>query len=171
VRVLVQHDSYHQLNRAKGNFGLTQGFAEYYGTARIGIPATLVVKLGGAKNYGDRNEIPFYKYTSIGLRSGLRGYYRNRFTGDASAYLNTELRLALGSVQTSFLPFSYGIFGFYDQGRVYYRGDSPGGWHRGYGAGFFIAPVSDQYSLAVSYQLSKEQGGMLQFGVGFRIDQ
>lgn len=171
VRILAQHDSYHQLNRKKGTFGLTQGFAEYYGTARILIPATLVVKVGGASNYGDRDEIPFYKYTSLGLREGLRGYYRNRFTGDASAYLNTELRLALGSVKTSFLPFSYGVFGFFDRGRVYYKGNSPGGWHDGYGAGFYIAPVTDQLALSISYQHSREQSGLLQFGVGFRIDQ
>ncbi|MBC6609420.1 hypothetical protein H8B15_00710 [Hymenobacter sp. BT507] len=171
VRLLVQHDSYHQLNRAKGNFGLTQGFAEYYGTARIGIPVTLVVKGGGAKNYGDRDEIPFYKYTSLGLAENLRGYYRNRFTGDASLYLNTELRLALGHVQTSFLPFSYGIFGFYDQGRVYYRGSSPDGWHRGTGAGFYIAPVTDQLALSISFQHSKEQNVLFRFGVGFRIDK
>ncbi|MBC6991957.1 hypothetical protein [Hymenobacter sp. BT491] len=170
ARLRLQHDTYHQLNRGKTNFGLTQGFAEYYGTARLVIPVTAVVKVGGAKNYGNRDEIPFYKYTSLGLREGLRGYYRNRFTGDASAYINTEVRLALGRAQTAFLPFSYGIFGFYDRGRVYFRGNSPGGWHEGYGAGFFLAPVSDQYALSVSYQKSKENG-LIQFGLGFRIDQ
>ncbi|QJX48298.1 hypothetical protein HMJ29_15760 [Hymenobacter taeanensis] len=169
VRLLVQHDSYHQLNRGKGNFGLTQGFAAYYGTARLGIPVTLVLKGGGAKNYGNDREIPFYKFTSIGLREGLRGYYRNRFTGDASLYFNSELRLALGHVSTSFLPFSYGVFGFYDRGRVYFNGSSPGGWHDGYGAGFYIAPVSDQFALSVSYQKSPENG-LIQFGLGFRID-
>ncbi|RSK50350.1 BamA/TamA family outer membrane protein [Hymenobacter rigui] len=169
VRLRAQHDTYHQLNGNKGNFGLTQGFAEYYGTARLGIPVTLVVKGGGAKNYGNDDDIPFYKFANLGLREGLRGYYRTRFTGDASLYLNTELRLALGRVQTSFLPFSYGIFGLYDRGRVYYKGSSPGGWHQGYGAGFYIAPVSDQLALSVSYQKSVENG-LIQFGLGFRLD-
>ena len=170
VRLLAQHDSYHQLSGNKGNFGLTQGFAEYYGTARLGIPVTLVVKGGGAKNYGNDDDIPFYKFATLGLRENLRGYYRNRFSGDASLYLNTELRLALGRVKTSFLPFSYGVFGFYDRGRVYFKDSSPGGWHDGYGAGFFIAPVADQFALSVSYQKSPENG-LIQFGLGFRIDQ
>ena len=61
----------------------------------------------------------------------LRGYYRNRFCGDASLYYNTELRLALGQVKNNFLPFYYGVFGFYDQSCVYYQGASPGGWHSG----------------------------------------
>jgi hemolysin activation/secretion protein len=109
----------------------------------------------------------FYKFSYLGLRENLRGYVRNRFTGDASLYLNSELRLALGQVQNNFLPFSYGVFGFFDRGRVYYDGRSPGGWHDGYGAGFYLAPVTEQLALAVSYQLSDEETGLIQFGLGF----
>ncbi|WP_426059955.1 hypothetical protein [Hymenobacter sp. B1770] len=170
VRLRAQHDTYRQLSGSESTFGLTQGFAEYYGTARLGIPITLVVKGGGAKNYGPTSEIPFYKFTSLGLREGLRGYYRNRFSGDASLYYNTELRLALGQVRNGFLPFYYGLFGFYDQGRVYYQGSSPGGWNSGYGAGFYIAPVVETLALSLSYQKSAEST-LIQFGVGFRIDK
>ncbi|GAB3847993.1 metallophosphoesterase [Hymenobacter terrigena] len=170
VRIRVQHDSYRQLTSTKSNFGLTQGFAEYYGTAKVGIPVTLVLKGGGAKNYGPDNDIPFYKFASLGQNEGLRGYYRNRFSGDASLYYNTELRLALGQVKNGFLPFYYGVFGFYDQGRVYYQDASPGGWHSGYGAGFYIAPVVETLAFAVSYQKSVESS-LIQFGLGFRLDK
>jgi hypothetical protein len=183
VRIRVQHDTYTQLtnNSAilnpngpltsdKATFGLTQGFAEYYGTARIGLPVTLVLKGGGAKNYGPDAAIPFYKLASIGQNEGLRGYYRNRFSGDAALYYNTELRLALGQVKNGFLPFYYGVFGFYDQGRVYDQGASPGGWHTGYGGGFYIAPVVETLTFAVSYQKSVESS-LIQFGLGFRPDK
>jgi hypothetical protein len=170
VRLRAQHDTYRQLNGNESTFGLTQGFAEYYGTAKIGIPVTLVLKGGGAKNYGPDADIPFYKFASLGLREGLRGYYRNRFSGDASLYYNTELRLALGQVKNGFLPFYYGVFGFYDQGRVYYEGASPGGWHTGYGGGFYIAPVVETLAFAISYQKSAEST-LVQFGLGFRIDK
>lgn len=170
VRLRAQHDTYRQLSGSESTFGLTQGFAEYYGTARVGIPVTLVLKGGGAKNYGNDANIPFYKFTSLGLREGLRGYYRNRFSGDASLYFNSELRLALGQVKNGFLPFYYGVFGFYDQGRVYYQGASPDGWHAGYGGGFYIAPVVETLAFAISYQLS-EENSLIQFGLGFRIDK
>ncbi len=170
VRLRAQHDTYRQLNGHESTFGLTQGFAEYYGTAKIGIPVTLVVKGGGAKNYGPDSDIPFYKFANLGQTSNLRGYYRNRFSGDASLYYNTELRLALGQVKNGFLPFYYGVFGFYDQGRVYYQGASPGGWHTGYGGGFYIAPVVETLALSVSYQQSSESS-LIQFGLGFRIDK
>lgn len=170
VRIRVQHDSYRQLNDAKRNFGLTSAFAEYYGTAKIGIPITLVVKGGGAKNYGPDSAIPFYKFASLGQVENLRGYYRNRFSGDASLYYNTELRFALGQVRNTFLPFYYGVFGFYDQGRVYFQGTSANGWHSGYGGGFYIAPVVETLALTVSYQKSIEST-LVQVGLGFRIDK
>ena len=170
VRLRAQHDTYRQLNGNKATFGLTQGFAEYYGTAKIGLPFTLVLKGGGAKNYGHDDDIPFYKFVNLGQLQNLRGYYRNRFTGDAGLYANTELRLALGQVKNGFLPFYYGVFGFSDWGRVYYRGDSPGGWHQGYGAGFYIAPVVETLAFSVSYQKSVENS-LIQFGLGFRIDK
>ncbi|WP_125921504.1 hypothetical protein [Hymenobacter lapidarius] len=170
VRLRAQHDTYRQLSGAESTFGLTQGFAEYYGTARLGLPVTLVVKGGGAKNYGRDADIPFYKFTSLGLREGLRGYYRNRFSGDASLYFNSELRLALGQVKNGFLPFYYGVFGFYDQGRVYFQSNSPGGWHSGYGGGFYIAPVAETLAFTISYQMS-EENNLVQFGLGFRIDK
>ncbi len=170
VRLLVRHDSYQALTGDKRRFGLTQGFAEYYGTAKIGIPITLVLKGGGAANYGPDEAIPFYKLTSLGLAENLRGYYRNRFTGDASLYYNSELRFALGQSKNHFLPFRYGVFGFYDQGRVYYNGSSPGGWHAGYGGGIYLAPVVETLAFSVSYQIS-EENSLIQFGLGFRIDK
>ena len=170
VRLRAQHDTYRQLNGRTSTFGLTQAFAEYYGTARVGIPVTLVLKGGGARNYGPDADIPFYKFASLGQAENLRGYYRNRFSGDASLYYNTELRFALGQVKNGFLPFYYGVFGFYDQGRVYYQNSSPGGWHAGYGGGFYIAPVVETLALSVSYQKSAESS-LIQFGLGFRIDK
>ncbi|RZK31556.1 MAG: hypothetical protein EOO57_16180, partial [Hymenobacter sp.] len=170
VRLVVRHDSYRQLTGYREFYGLTQASAEYLGTARLGIPITLALRGGGAKNYGNSDHIPFYKLTSLGLAENLRGYYRNRFTGDASLYYNTELRLALGQSKNHFLPFYYGLFGFYDQGRVYYQGASPGGWHAGYGGGFYLAPVVETLAFSVSYQIS-EENSMVQFGLGFRIDK
>ncbi|HET9503807.1 MAG TPA: hypothetical protein VFO93_09710 [Hymenobacter sp.] len=170
VRLVVRHSSYRQLAGYQEFYGLTQGSAEYLGTARLGIPVTLALRAGGAKNHGNSAHIPFYKLTSLGLAENLRGYYRNRFTGDASLYYNTELRLALGQSKNHFLPFYYGVFGFYDQGRVYYQGASPGGWHAGYGGGIYLAPVVETMAFSVSYQVS-EENTLVQFGLGFRIDK
>ena len=170
VRLFARHDTYRQLTGTEEFFGFTYASAEYLGTARLGIPITLALKGGGGSTYGNSDHIPFYKLASLGLAENLRGYYRNRFTGDASVYVNSELRFALGQSRNHFLPFYYGLFGFYDQGRVYYQRASPGGWHAGYGGGFYLAPVVETLAFSISYQLS-EENSLVQFGLGFRIDK
>ncbi len=176
IRFFARHTSYQQLSGTGGDnghlFHTTEGFAAYYGTVRVGLPVTLVLKGGGAKTYGAPDSaIPFYKLPQLGQAQNLRGYVRNRFTGDAVAYFNTELRLALGSVKSNVVPFSYGILGFYDVGRVYVRGASPGDLKAGYGGGVYVSPFVDRFALSILYGSSKEESGLIQFAAGFRIDQ
>ncbi|MBK0402655.1 hypothetical protein I5M27_06640 [Adhaeribacter sp. BT258] len=169
LRFKFSHTTYQRLTREKNAFGLTGLSGQYFGTARIKIPVTLAVKLGGARNYG--KDLPFYKYTSLGLSDNLRGYVNNRFFGDRSAYLNTELRFHLGRVRTVVLPFYYGVVAFYDQGKVWYKGSDEGGLHKGYGAGFYIAPIEHRYALNVLFGHSAEEALLVQFSLGLVLDR
>lgn len=168
LQFLAENTIYTTLNGAAGNFGLAETYLKYFGTAKVLIPVTLVVKLGGSKNYGE--QVPFYKYTYLGQFSNLRGYKRNRFTGDASAYLNSELRFHLGKVRSLFLPFETGLIGFYDVGKVWFEGNSEGGWHAGYGAGFYISPLTRDYLFTVLFESSQEERLLFRFGFGFLLD-
>ena len=127
IEFLIENSSYVSMNGASGNFGMAESYLKCYGTVKLLLPVTLVLKLGGSRNYG--REIPFFRYTYIGQYNNLRGYLRNRFTGDASAYLNSELRLHFGKIRNLFLPFETGLTGFYDMGKVWFGGKSEGGWH------------------------------------------
>ena len=164
----ITNSTYMTLDGAAGNFGLAETYLKYFGTAKILIPVTLVVKLGGSKNYGQ--QIPFYKYTYLGQFSNLRGYVRNRFSGDASAYLNSELRFHLGKVKNLFLPFETGLIGFYDIGRVWQDGSSEGNWHAGYGGGFYISPLTRDYLFTMMFEFSPEEELLFRFGFGFILD-
>jgi hypothetical protein len=169
LRFNFQHTTYQRLTNGQNAFGLTSGYGQYFGTARLKIPVTLVVKVGSAKNYG--KELPFYKYTSLGQEDNLRGYVTNRFFGDKTAYLNSDLRFHLGRVRTSVLPFYYGIVIFYDQGKVWYQGNDTGGWHRGYGTGFYVAPLEQRYALNFLFGFSEEENFLLQFSLGLALDR
>ena len=157
------------LDGASGNFGLAETYLKYFGTAKILIPVTLVLKVGGSKNYGE--QIPFYKYTYLGQFNNLRGYKRNRFSGDASAYLNSELRFHLGKVRNLFLPFETGLIGFYDVGKVWYEGSSAGSWHAGYGGGFYLSPLTRDYLFTMMFESSAEEKLLFRFGFGFMMDR
>ena len=169
LQFLAENTSYITFAGASGNFGLAESYLKYYGTVKLFFPVTLVVKVGGSKNYGQ--QIPFYKYTYLGQFNNLRGYRRNRFTGDASAYLNSELRLHLGKVRNLFLPFETGLIGLYDLGKVWFEGSSEGGWHAGYGAGFYVAPLKRDYLFTVLFESSVEESLLFRFGIGFFLDR
>jgi len=169
LQFLVENTSYVSINGASGNFGLAESYLKYYSTFELIVPLTLVVKIGGSKNYGQ--DIPFYKYTYLGQFNNLRGYLRNRYTGDASAYLNSELRLHLGKVRNLFLPFETGLIGLYDLGKVWFEGSAEGDWHAGYGAGFYISPVKRDYLFTVLLESSVEESLLFRFGIGFFLDR
>jgi outer membrane protein assembly factor BamA len=155
--------------QSSDNFGLAESYLKYFGTARILLPITLVAKIGGSINYGEN--IPFYKYAFLGQFNNLRGYRRNRFTGDASAYLNTELRFHFGKVRNHFIPFEMGVIGFYDLGKVWFEGNDNGGWHPGYGGGFYIAPLAREYVFSFLLESSPEENILFKFGMGFILDR
>jgi len=168
LQFLAENKSYVTIDGASGNFGLVQSYLKYYGSFELVLPVTLVFKAGGSKNYG--HQIPFYKYSYLGQYNNLRGFKRNRFTGDASAYLNSELRLHLGKVENTFIPFEIGLFGFYDLGKVWFEGVSEESWHAGYGAGFYISPLTHDYLFAVQFESSVEERLLVRFGLGFFLD-
>ncbi len=77
----------------------------------------------------------------------------------------------VGEVESAFLPFRYGLIAFFDRGRVWYQGNSAGGWHDGYGGGFYIAPVAERFAFSMILQHSREEALLFNFGAGFRFDQ
>ncbi|MFC2112630.1 hypothetical protein ACFLTA_05115 [Bacteroidota bacterium] len=169
LQFLAENTSYITLLGESGNFGLAESYLKFYATTELLIPITLVVKLGGSINYGQ--QIPFYKFTYLGQFNNLRGYLRNRFTGDASAYVNTEMRFHLGKVRNPFLPFETGLIGFYDIGKVWIESRAEGGWHAGYGGGFYVSPLTRDYLFTVLLESSVEEKMLFRFGIGFMLDR
>ena len=159
LQFLVENSSYFTVNGTSGNFGLAEGYLKYFASAKLLIPVTMVVKMGGGKNYG--SQIPFFKYTHLGQFSNLRGYRRNRFTGDASVYLNSELRFHFGKVKNLFIPFETGLIGFYDLGKV---------WIDGNGGGLYISPLTRDYLFTLLFESSVEEKLLFRFGFGFMLD-
>jgi len=144
-------------------------YIKYYTTGKIWIPITLALKYGGSYNHG--NNIPFYKSAHLGHFNNLRGFRKNRFTGDASTYFNSELRFHLGKIKNMILPFEFGIISFYDIGKVWYKGSDQGGWHNGYGGGFYIAPIVRDYLFSFLIESSVEENALFRVGLGFVLDK
>jgi outer membrane protein assembly factor BamA len=145
------------------NFGQTELFLEQYISSRWDNPVTLGIRLGGSHKYGP---VPFYNLRYLGQRNNLRGYLRNRFTGDWTAYLNTNLGIQLVEARTSIVPFRIGLHGFFDMGRVWLNEENSTQWHKGYGGGFYIVPLREQFVIYLALGFSEEETGLLMFNLG-----
>lgn len=107
----------------------------------------------------------FYQLNSIGGKL-LRGYRRDRFWGQTIFHNNNELQY-LFNVKSRLFNGRAGILGFYDQGRVWLKGENSNTWHHGYGGGLSVAPF-DKFSVTFMYGLSNENGRNGTFHIDFK---
>jgi hypothetical protein len=116
-------------------FGAISAAAAVYFTVPFPTHPTVGLRGGGRKVFGDA---PFQEAAFIGGNATVRTLDPQRYAGDASLYVGAELRIPV--VRFSLiLPVKAGLLATEDIGRVYVRGDSPGGWHNVFGAGFWVA--------------------------------
>ena len=110
------------------------------------------VNFGGERNFGD---YAFNEAAQLGQKENLRGFRRNRFYGDASIYLNAELRIRINQFKSYILNGTTGLFLFNDIGRVWLDKENSSLWHDGYGVGMWWS-IFDMALLTFSYAGSQE---------------
>jgi hypothetical protein len=122
---------------------------------------TLVNRTGGGHNFGTNYSRPdlmpfeFYQAQYLGSEDNLRGYRKYRFAGRSKLYNNLELRWKLATFRTYLFPANFGIYGFYDTGRVWDETNTSNKWLSGYGGGVWLSPLN-RIVLTLSYTASKE---------------
>jgi outer membrane protein assembly factor BamA len=103
-------------------------------TDRLPGHPMLAVRMGAQKNIG---AYPFYSAAFLGGSDNLKGYAPNRFGGDLSVYLNTEMRVFVTEIRWP-IPANFGVLGIADVGRVFVTGESSNVWHTGFGGGIWF---------------------------------
>ena len=130
-------------------FDVRSPFGKLFGLigTRLGVgPGELALRAGGQKVWGD--EIPFREGAYIGGNRSLRSQTRHRFTGDGAIYFGSELRVPVVGFNLFKRNLTGGVLGLADIGRVYYRGESPGGWHTAVGGGIWVSPPGSSQSIS-----------------------
>ncbi|MDZ4713061.1 MAG: BamA/TamA family outer membrane protein [bacterium] len=95
---------------------------------------TLVLKAGAEAVTG---KYPFYYAASIGGLKNLRGYPRDRFSGDAVIFGQSELRLSIATINL-FIPAKLGLSVISDIGRAFVKNERSSKWHSSYGGGVWL---------------------------------
>lgn len=138
--------------------------ARTYLTAHSITDITLALRTGGEKVWG---EFPFFKAAFLGGSEKLRGYSKNRFSGDASLFGQAELRAFVTEAKLV-LRGKIGVFGFAETGRVFVEGESSDKWHSSYGGGIWISYLKRALNLSLSFAKSPERFTVgFQFGMAF----
>jgi hypothetical protein len=139
------------------------GVVSAYFAAPVLTRPVLALRGGGEKLFGD---FPYFDAALIGGSRSLRTERRQRFAGDASLYGTAELRVPIASFPL-ILPLNVGAIGFVDAARVYVDGQSPGGWHQGTGAGFWISLVRPELGLTVMRTNNPDRRILTSLGFAF----
>jgi hypothetical protein len=122
-------------------YGEIHGFVGAAATVRVPFRSILLGRIGGTRVFG---RYPFFDAAAVGgsfddlTVRGLRG---GRYTGDARAYGNAEIRVPLARIAV-LAPADFGVVAFSDAGRVFYDGESSRRWHVGAGGGLWVAPIT-----------------------------
>ena len=131
---------YHaNLNSTNRNFGTIGSNFTFYKSLDKRRIAVLASRIGTQLVRGNYD---FYFAPTLGQKENIRGLFTNRFRGETSFYHTTDLRIALGSSNNAILPFSFGITGSFDYGRVWESGEDSDVWHSSVGGGIFLVPLN-----------------------------
>ena len=134
-------------------FSVAAGASTYLSARRLPLDPTLAMRAGATRVWGTP---PFFHAALLGGDENVRGYATERFAGDASVFGTVELRLLIDQLRVAMLG-DVGLLGFVDAGRVFVDGDSPGGWHVGYGGGLWLTVFGLDNTLSTVVGLSEEQ--------------
>jgi len=141
-----------------------EAFAEASAVATAYLSAggrgpTLALRAGGERVWGD---FPVQYAAFLGGGGSLRGHSSERFAGDLSAFGSAEVRQVLTRARLVTRG-DLGVFALADAGRVWFDGESEGGWHSALGGGVFFHTLGR--TLSVSY--ARGERGVLYFDFGF----
>ncbi|MFH6999861.1 metallophosphoesterase [Flavobacterium sp. FlaQc-57] len=112
------------------------------------------------------NNYEFYQGASLGGDTDLRGYRNDRFLGSSYFSQSTDLRFSIGKIQRTIVPFTYGILGGFDYGRIWLDGESSHKWHQDYGGGLWMNAVN-VITARISYFKSPDETGRVIFGAAY----
>jgi len=125
---------------------------------------TLALRTGGGKVW---NKYPFFEAEFLGGSENLRGYRRERFSGDASLFGQAEIRTYLGK-WSLIIPGKFGFHTFIETGRVFVEGDNSEKWHPSYGGGIWLSFIERTANLSLTIARSSESvTAIFKFALGF----
>lgn len=146
-------------------FGYIKPSLEFYNALTPNRKLVLRTQAQGQFNIG--NAFEFYQAATLGADNGLRGFRRQRFSGESALAFSGDLRYNLFKFKTGLLPLQLGVFGGGDYGRVWVDGENSDTWHNSVGGGLWINAID---ALTGTFGLfNSDEGIRFTFGFGISL--
>ena len=137
----------------KHSFYKLQGEFRTYFTLEDIPSLTIALRTVGEKIWGEH---PFFESAFLGGNESLRGFERQRFSGDASILGGAEVRTQLARIPF-IVPLWSGISVFTETGRVFLSGEHSNRWHNVIGGGVWLSIIKPDYIVNFSLAHSEDK--------------
>jgi len=114
---------------------------------------TIAFRATGEKLWGEH---PFFESAFLGGNESLRGFDRQRFSGDASVLGGAEVRTQIARIPF-IVPLWLGISAFAETGRVFLTGEHSNRWHNVIGGGLWFSIIKPEYIANFSLAHSEDK--------------
>lgn len=124
-------------------------------------------RVGYSKLFSD--DFAYFQAATLGgagPTANLRGFRRERFSGQSAFFVNSDLRIRFIDSRRGRFPFSFGVLGGFDLGRVWLDNEDSNVWHTSIGGGVWLAPF-DLAAIKVSIFRGNKGKGRLLLGSSF----
>ena len=111
----------------------------------------LFTRIGGTTLSGTPQ---FFQYNRLGGSNTLRGFQRDRFQGNSTAFAQNEIRY-ITNMKSFLYNGKFGLFGLFDAGRTWLKGQISEEIHRAFGGGIILSPYN-RLSVSLAYAVSEE---------------
>jgi hypothetical protein len=135
------------------SFYKLQGELRTYFTLEDIPSMTIAFRTVGEKLWGEH---PFFESAFLGGNESLRGFERQRFSGDASILGGAEVRTQLARIPF-IVPLWSGISAFAETGRVFLTGEHSNRWHNVFGGGLWFSIIKPEYIANFSLARSEDK--------------
>jgi len=125
-----------------------------------------ILRLGGGHIFSKNYE--YFQALNLGQNNFLRGFRKNRFSGESMAYGSLTLLVKLFDTKSYILPGSVGVLAFDDIGRVWAGDQSSKKWHNSVGGGLYYSPFN-MAIISASIGFSEEET-LFSFSLGTKFN-
>jgi hypothetical protein len=140
INWLTTYTQLEPLNKNSARLSKLESDMTVYASMSFPAKWVTVLRLGAGRIFSDSLE--YFQALTLGANNYLRGFRKNRFSGDALAYASLEFRIKLFDSKSYVLPGQFGLVAFNDVGRVWLKGENSHKWHDAYGGGFYYVPYN-----------------------------